>query len=653
MSSAYSTPKRAPERAPSRPPVAPAPRRHALAQAAYLRGLEWAKGGRWAEAAQAYAEAVERNPDDAVFWLNLADARIKLGETEPAVHAARRALELDPDSELAVAIAAHCLVAANRYDETVALLHGADLERMRSSSPHFALGNALTQLHRYREAIDAYLASIRRKPDFMPAHAHLGNAFERARMHEEARECFQTAIALGGDRTMLLSAMGYQSMLACRWDLFAQDYAALQAEVAAGRGQPVPFHLLTMPSTRRQQRAAGQAFWFERCGAVAPMARPDPRPPGRRLRVGYVSNDLFRHATAYLIADLLESHDRERVDVHVYSYGHDDGSPIRARIVQAAGAGFVEAARLSDGELAERVRHDDIDILVDLKGYTLGTRIGLFALHPARVQVNYLGYPGTLGAPCYEYIVGDPIVTPLAHQDDYSERIAQLPDCYQPNDRHRPIGPRPTRAACGLPEQGFVFCSFNTCYKITAAVFDRWCRLLCAVPGSVLWLYEANEQARPNLLREARQRGVDPARIVWAPHVDLAEHLGRLQLADLALDTLPVNAHTTASDALWAGVPMISTPGESFVARVCSSVLQAGGLGELVAPDGDGYERLALELAREPARLAALRARLARERETCALFDSLRHTRALEALYERMIGAWDRGEPPQPLPAAA
>ena len=630
---------------------AAAARRHPAAEADCRRGIELGRQGDWVRAARRFERAVARDPDHAVAWLNLADARIKLGRIDSAVDAARRAVAIDPGSELTVSIAAHCLLAANRHEETVELLQGVDLERARGTSAHFALGNALTALHRHREAIAAYLAAIRRKPDFMPAHAHLGNVFERAKMHVEARECFQTALALGGDRTTLLSAMTYQSQHACRWDLFAQDHAQLQAQLAAGAGQPVPFHLLTMPSTRTQQRVAGHAYWAERCAAVAPLPPAPPRPAGRPIRVGYVTSDLFRHATAYLIADLIETHDRGHFEVYVYSYGHDDGSSIRRRIIDAAGAGYVEARDLSDGALAERVRCDDIDILVDLKGYTLGTRIGLFALRPGRIQVNYLGYPGTLGAPCYDYIVGDRIVTPLEHQDDYSERIAQMPHCYQPNDRRRPIGARPTRAQCGLPERGFVFCSFNTCYKITAAVFDRWCRLLRQVEGSVLWLYEANDQARPNLLREAQVRGIAPERLVWAPHVDLPEHLARLQLADLALDTLPVNAHTTASDALWAGVPMVSTPGESFVSRVAASVLRAGGMAELVAADGDGYERLALELARDPVRLQAVRERLAGQRDICPLFDCAVYTRDLEALYRRMLEAWLQGAPPRPLAA--
>jgi predicted O-linked N-acetylglucosamine transferase (SPINDLY family) len=633
-----------------RAPVATG-RRDAAAESEYRRGLALAKEGRWAQAVPAFRRAVRRCPDDAVFWLNLADAHVKLGELDEGVTAAQRALALDPESTLAVAIAAQCLAAANRHEEVIELLQRLDLDAVKGANLHFALGNALTALHRHREAIEAYLGALRRQPDFMPAHAHLGNVFERERMHLEARECFQTAIALGGDRVTLLSAMVYHAQHACRWDLVQKDAADLQQALQGSRQQPVPFHLLTLPSTREQQLAAARSFFADRWGSVAPLPAPGPRAPGAKIRIGYASSDLFKHATAYLIADLIETHDRERFEVFVYSYGHDDGSPIRRRIAAAAGAGFVDASRLSDLQLAERVRQDDVDLLLDLKGYTQGTRVGLFALHPARLQVNYLGYPGTLGASCYDYIVGDRFVTPLAHADGYGEKIAQLPDCYQPNDRHRPIGPRPTRADCGLPPDGFVFCSFNTCYKITAPVFERWCRLLQQVEGSVLWLYEANDQARPNLLREAAARGIDPARLVWAPHADLAEHLGRLQLADLVLDTLPVNAHTTASDALWAGVPVVTTPGESFVARVAASILHAAGMEELVAADGDAYERLALELARDPGRLRAIRERLAAGRDRCPLFDCERYTRDLEALFTRMLDLWTRGETPRHLPA--
>jgi len=631
--------------------VARAPQRDPRAESEYRRGLKLGEQGRWADAEKAFVRATQLSPLDAVFWLNLGHARVKTGALERAAEAAHRAIALDPKSELAVSIATQCLAACNRHEETIEMLRGLDLENATSPSPFFALGEALAALHRFQEAVEAYMSALRRKPDFMPAHVHLGNVFERLKLHIEARECFKTGVAVGGHRAELLSAMAYQSQNACRWDLFAEDWAALQQELASGSSRAAPFQLLTMPSTRVQQLAAGRAHWLDRCGTIVPMPRPPARKSGAPVRIGYVTNDLFRHATAYLIAELIEQHDRSRFDVFVYSFGHDDGSPIRQRIIEAAGDGYRDAVRMADSALAQRIRDDDIDILVDLKGYTLGSRLQVFARHPGRVQVNYLGFPGTLGSTVHEYIIGDRIVTPLEHAADYAEKIAQMPVCYQPNDRHRRIGPRPTRAQCGLPQTGFVFCSFNSCYKITADVFERWCRLLQKVPGSVLWLYETNPQGRQSLLREAAQRGIAAERLVWAPHVNLEEHLGRLQLADLALDTLPVNAHTTASDALWAGVPLVTTPGDSFVARVAASVLAAGGLPELVAADGDAYEQLALDLACDPARLGALRERLARLRGSCALFDCPAYTRDLEALYLRMIDAWERGQAPQHLPA--
>jgi protein O-GlcNAc transferase len=342
---------------------------------------------------------------------------------------------------------------------------------------------------------------------------------------------------------------------------------------------------------------------------------------------------------------VLELHDRERFEVFAYSYGADDGSAARRRLTHAVDH-FVEAREIPDRTLAERIRSDGVDVLLDLKGYTLGARTAVMAMRPSPIQVNYLGYPGTLGAPFYDYIIGDRIVTPLEHAPDYSERIAQMPVCYQPTDRSRAIGARPTRAACGLPERGFVFCSFNNPYKITRTLFDLWCRLLQRVEHSVLWLYQSNQQARRNLVEQARQRGVGAERLVWAPPVDQLLHLGRLQLADLVLDTLPVCAHTTASDALWAGVPLVTCAGETFASRVAASVLQGADLPELVAPDLTHYESIALALALDPDRLRAQKTSLAHHRDRCALFDSARYTRDLEALIAEMHDRHRRGHAP-------
>jgi protein O-GlcNAc transferase len=629
-------------------------RRHdPVAEGDFQRGLALARQFRWTQAAEAFGRAATQNQDEPLYWLNLADARMRLGDHERAADAARRACAMGPLSEVAVSAAAHCLAMANRHEEVVALLSRRDLARVEGPNPHFALGRSLLELQRFQEAIEAFFGALRRDPRFTAAHIYLGNTFERMRMHEEARECFLTALELGGEAGELLSAMTHQDQHACRWDLLGEDMARLAPLLARGDSQPAPFQLLTLDSTRAQQRAAAQAFHRLRCGSIAPLpALPASRRAGP-IRVGYLSCDLVRHATAYLIAELFEQHDPDSVEAHAYSYGADDGSPVRARLSAALGERFHDVATLSDRAIAERIRADGIDILVDLKGYTQGARAAIAAFRPARVQVNFLGYPGTLGSDCHDFILGDPVVTPLEHADAYSEAIAQLPHCYQPNDRLRAMGPRPAREDCGLPAEGFVFCSFNSCYKITESRFGAWCRLLAAVPGSVLWLYEANAQAARNLAAAARARAIDPSRIVFAPHRDLSAHLARLQLADLVLDTFPVTAHTTASDALWAGVPLLTQLGETFVSRVAASVLAAAGVPELVTADAQAYESLALALARDPARLQALRARVCAARTASPLFDSPGYARALESLYARMLARPLPRHAASPLPADA
>ncbi|BAP89552.1 TPR repeat-containing protein [Burkholderiales bacterium GJ-E10] len=515
----------------------------------------------------------------------------------------------------------------------------------------FALGNSRFTLRRHGDSIKAYLAGLQRKPNFAPAHIQLGNVFKSLGLHEEAWQCFETALALGGDRAKLLSAMAHQAQQACRWDLFAPNYAALREELASGARTAVPFQILTAPSTREEQRSTAQAFWEAHCGTILPLPPPPPRMRDAPIRIGYVTNDIYRHATAYLIAEVLERHDRSRFDVFLYSYGADDGSQIRQRILAAVGTGFRDITRLSDHAAADWIRRDDIDILLDLKGYALDPRPGIFAHRPGRVQVNYLGYPGTLGSRCHDYIIGDPTVTPLHHGASYSEAIAQLPNCYQANDRQRRIGPTPSRADCGLPEGRFVFSSFNSCYKITAEMFERWCRILRQVDGSVLWLYEANAQAKRNLIIAAERFGVASTRLIWAPHLPLEAHLGRMPLSDLMLDTFPVTAHTTASDALWAGLPLVTILGDSFVSRVAASALRAANLPDLVATDLDDYESTVINFAQNPAKARSIRQQLDRGRLTCSLFDSVRYVQDFEALLNLLIDRNDCGLPPEPIGA--
>jgi predicted O-linked N-acetylglucosamine transferase (SPINDLY family) len=395
--------------------------------------------------------------------------------------------------------------------------------------------------------------------------------------------------------------------------------------------------------------ACAVAYTRERHPAVQPPLWNGERYRHDRIRLAYLSADFHEHATAYLMAELFELHDRARFEVSAISFGPNKRSRMRTRLRRSFER-FIDVRAQSDHEVASLVREMEIDIAVDLKGFTTDSRTGILAYRAAPIQVNYLGFPGTMGADYIDYILADRVVIPEEHQPCYTEKVVYLPDSYQVNDSRRSIAERtPSRAEAGLPERGFVFCCFNNNYKITPAVFDVWMRLLRQVPDSVLWLLEANAVAASNLRREAQARGVEPERLVFAKRAKLAEHLARHRLADLFLDTLPYNAHTTASDALWTGVPVLTRLGSSFAGRVAASLLRAVGLPELIARSVEEYEALALELATDPALLRQFKDRLAANHLTAPLFDTARFTRHIEAAYTRMWEIGQRGEVPRSL----
>jgi predicted O-linked N-acetylglucosamine transferase (SPINDLY family) len=367
---------------------------------------------------------------------------------------------------------------------------------------------------------------------------------------------------------------------------------------------------------------------------------------GGRIRIAYLSADFHTHATASLIAGLFEHHDRSRFEVSAISFGPDDRSAMRARL-QAGFEHFHDVRGLGDRDVARLLADKAIDIAIDLKGHTQGARQGILAFRAAPVQVSYLGFPGTSGADFMDYLIADAVVLPPAQQGYFTEKIAYLPHSYQANDFARKIAATPGRQATGLPDASFVFCSFNNSWKITAAIFAIWMRLLAAVPGSLLWLIADNDGACANLRRAAAEQGVDPHRLVFAPRLPEPEHLARQRLADLFLDTLPYNAHTTASDALWVGLPVLTCRSASFPGRVGTSLLQAIGLPELVTESLAEYEAAALRLATDPALLQALREKLSRNRLSFPLFDTDRFRRDIEAAYTRMWEIAKRGEPPR------
>ncbi|HEY5225617.1 MAG TPA: tetratricopeptide repeat protein, partial [Methylovirgula sp.] len=613
--------------------------------------------GNFAAAAASAETAIGLDPDFAAAHSNLGNVREDQGDVEAALAAYREACRLDPHFVEAHANAADLLRTLKRYDEALSICDAIVDKRPDAARPYFCAGNILRELLRASEAIDAFRQAIALQPHFAEAYCNLGNLLLRQGAFDEAITAYLEAIAikpsiaqtycnlgaayeLGQRSAEALDAYSkalvldprligvevqvfHQRRVACDWDGIEAMEASLLARVADCKDRLPPFAFLSMDSSPATQLRVAR-LWAGALHARRTFAHTPPAETVRtkKLKIGYLSGDFHRHATAHLMAELFERHDRTRFEIIAYSHGMDDCSEMRYRLGQAFDA-FIDLRHLDDRQAAQRINDDGIDILVELKGYTQLARSEIAAHRPAPIQVNYLGYPGSMGCDFIDYVIADPIAVPVEQQGFYDEKIVHLPDCYQPNDSQRRIADlTPSRADCGLPERGFVFCCFNNSYKLTPRFFTIWMRLLAAVPDSVLWLFDANSQAKANLQKEAMQRGIDPGRLVFAPRVGPTDHLARQRLADLFLDCLPYNAHTTTSDALWVGLPVLTLIGESFAGRVAASLLHAIGLPELVTHSADDYETLALRLATEPERLADLRRKLAANRLNHPLFDA-------------------------------
>jgi predicted O-linked N-acetylglucosamine transferase (SPINDLY family) len=438
----------------------------------------------------------------------------------------------------------------------------------------------------------------------------------------------------------------HTKMLLCDWQGLDSLDALVATRIVAGEAVADPFEVLAAPISTLHQRQCAEVYVNNKYPAGTIALWNGKKYTHDRIRLGYLSADLFQHATAGLMAGLFELHDRSRFEVTAFSFGPPSNDAMRQRLEKSF-EHSIEVRDKSDQEIAKLARDREIDIAVDLKRFTNESRPGIFARRPAPVQVSYLGYPGTMGAPYIDYLIADATLIPKDQRRHYIEKIAYLPNSYQVNDSTRPVAvPRFSRRDMGLPEQGFVLCSFNNNYKITPQVFDIWMRLLRKVDGSVLWLLEANETAAKNLRAEARARGVGDERLVFAKRVGWDAHMARHRLADLFLDTFPCNAHTTASDALWEGLPILTCLGETFVGRVAASLLHAVGLPELVTHSHTEYESLALALATDPRQLSGIRQKLAQNRTTHPLFDTALSTKHIEDAYAQMMHRCRAGLPP-------
>ncbi|HWI35276.1 MAG TPA: tetratricopeptide repeat protein [Burkholderiales bacterium] len=532
------------------------------------------------------------------------------------------------------------LARQGKHAEALAVFQAVLLREPDSEEANNNVANVLSELGRDEEALPYLQSVVRINPRHADAQYNLGTVLQSLGRHEEAIDAFESALRGAPGNSYALGYLAWNELAICRWRELPARIEALRRQIGE-KAAAAPFVVVALPVTLAEQRVCAELHVRHTLSqARAPLWQGTRQRRGR-LRLAYLSADFHEHATAYLAVRLFELHDRSQFETLAVSYGKPEASPMRRRLEHAFDA-FIDVRTRSDREIAELLREREIDVAVDLKGHTTGARLGILAYRPAPVQVTYLGFPGTTGAAFIDYVLADRFVIPEAEHGAYTEKVAYLPDCYQVNDSTRTIATGQTdRAALGLPLRAFVFCCFNNSYKIRPAVFAVWMRLLAAVPDSVLWLLVDNASAARNLRDAAASAGIDAQRLVFAPRAPHGEHLARQRMADLFLDTVPYNAHTTASDALWAGLPVLTVAGSTFAGRVAGSLLQAIGLPELVCTSLEEYERLALRLARDGALLGDYKRRLRENRDIFPLFDTDRFRRHIESAYRTM---WERQE---------
>jgi predicted O-linked N-acetylglucosamine transferase (SPINDLY family) len=636
--------------------------------------------GRHEEGLTALDTAIQARPDDPGQLTNRGAIKSKLGRLEEALADFDRALALAPKHADALNNRGLILHGLRRYEAALAsfdslLALGPDYVEGRNNR-----GLTLRELGRNAEALAEFDRVIAEAPNHPGAQVNRASILWRQEKLDEALESYACALALNPDlpealesranllwtrrqalapaiadlehllwlapdRPYALGNLLQLKMHAGDWRNFARDKARLDEAVRAGKPAAEPFVYQGLSESPADLLACAVTYAAREFPPLASVARRGARRPGP-IRLGYVCGEFRAQATMYLAVGLFENHDRARFSVIAFDNGRDDASPMRKRVI-AGFDKFISIANLSDRDAAARVVGEEVDILVNLNGYFGRMRPGIFAQRPAPIQVNYLGFPGTLGADYMDYILTDAVLIGEGDQRFYREKVVMLPGSYQINDSKRPSGGITSRAEHGLPADAFVFCHFNYGYKITPDLFACWMRILAAVKGSVLWLLAGDPLFAENLKAEAAKAGVDPSRLVFAPPLELEAHRARLALGDLFLDSIISNAHTTASDALWAGLPLLTRRGTAFAGRVAASLLYAVGLPELVTQSLEDYEALAVKLAREPGLLKRYRSRLVETRHSAPLFDTVRTTRHIEAAYEKMQALRQNGEAPQ------
>jgi protein O-GlcNAc transferase len=617
-------------------------------EAQYNRGVALMDLQRAGEALAAFEAVMHAYHDNAEMLNNRGVALWNLKRPAEALESYERALAIEPGFTEAWGNRGLALRDMMRHEEALASFGQVLALEPRNAVAWNSRGNVFRDMKNYEAAIECYSRAIEIRPDYAEGLIDRGYAYWSLKQYDAGMVDVERGLALDPDYPYGRGEALHVRMYSADWHDFAQARAELERLVREDKRAVQPFIFQAVAQTPEGAQACSRIWTRDKYPQV-PSAPHDPATHKTRekIRIGYLSGEFRQQATAILMAGLYERHDRDAFEIVALDAGLSDGSEMRARLKNSFDR-WIDIGKLSDQEAAQAIRTAEIDILVSLNGYFGDGRMGVFAQRPCPVQVNYLGFPATLGAPYIDYIIADKIVIPESEQQLYDEQVVYLPGSYQLNDdKGRPMAPTPSRAEAGLPAKGFVFCNFNSAYKLTPETFDSWMRILSAVDGSMLWLLESPAPYPENLRREAEKRGVAADRLIFAPELPTDLHLARLQLADLFLDGLPYNAHTTGSDALWAGVPLLTQRGTTFPGRVAASLLAAAGLPELVTENADDFETLAVKLAGDPKALKKLRDKLAKNKGTCALFDTDLFRKTIEAAYRTIWQRWLAGEKPK------
>ncbi len=613
----------------------------------HLSGLAEIMTGRLERGLELIDKAIRVNPNVPAAYNNRGNALLDLGRVDEALVSYNKALALKPDYASACNNRGNVLLMLDRPADALASYDKALALMPNYPDACFNRGNALNRLRRVDEALASYGKAVALKPDYADVYNNRGNTLLGLGRLNEALADYEKVLSIKPDFAFLFGTYFNTRMMICDWRSYAENLRRYRDEIAARKRVTIPFPSLSLLDEPALHETAAMLFSeakYPRSETLGPIRK---RKPDGRIRVGYYSADFRNHVMSYVMAGIYEAHNAERFEIYGFSFGPDKDDEMRRR-VSAAFHKFIDVEGRSDRQIARLSRDLGIDIAVDLSGYTQGARPGMFAERCAPVQVNYLGYPGTMGADYIDYIMVDKTVLPVENQPYFAEKPVYLPYCYLANDPDLKISDRIfTRQEFGLPEAGFVYCCLNSSFKILPATFDGWMRILKAVDDGVLWLLESNESAAGNLRKEAEARGIDGRRLIFTQRMPVDENLARYRLADLFIDTFPYNAHATTSDCLRVGLPVLTRIGQSFAARVAASLLKTVGLPELIAASQEEFEARAIELAGKPDKLREIRARLETNMATTPLFDSRLSARHIEAAYEAMYARYQAGLPPE------